>query len=110
MLFTDFDAFPGSLIDGDRHILHGGDTIWYGSWWMIAKRFRRFDAPFLPVNRFFAYLEGMAPSNVPATLTPMKVEVAGTIARPPARLRRNRVMTTSVASDRPIGMGRWRNC
>ena len=35
--------------DGKR-IIHTGDTIFHGSWWLIQMRFGPFDAAFLPVN------------------------------------------------------------
>jgi L-ascorbate metabolism protein UlaG (beta-lactamase superfamily) len=35
--------------DGDR-IFHGGDTLFHGSWWLIAGRLGPFDVAALPVN------------------------------------------------------------
>ncbi|MGW1336576.1 MBL fold metallo-hydrolase [Streptomyces rubiginosohelvolus] len=35
--------------DGQR-LFHGGDTMFHGSWWLIARRFSPFDAAFLPAN------------------------------------------------------------
>ncbi len=61
---------------GDRQVFHGGDTIWHGSWWAIAKRFRRFDCAFLPVNGVIAVLPNFAPSGLPATLTPHQAVIA----------------------------------
>lgn len=35
--------------DGQR-VFHGGDTMFHGYWWLIARRFSPFDAAFLPAN------------------------------------------------------------
>ncbi|ALU95994.1 MULTISPECIES: MBL fold metallo-hydrolase [Streptomyces] len=35
--------------DGQR-LFHGGDTMFHGSWWLIARRFSPIDAAFLPAN------------------------------------------------------------
>jgi len=35
---------------GGRRIFHGGDTVFHGSWWLIAMRYGPFDAVFLPAN------------------------------------------------------------
>ncbi|MCX5451514.1 MBL fold metallo-hydrolase [Streptomyces libani] len=35
--------------DGQR-VFHGGDTMFHGYWWLIARRFSPFDAVFLPAN------------------------------------------------------------
>ncbi|NGO71182.1 MBL fold metallo-hydrolase [Streptomyces boncukensis] len=35
--------------EGQR-IFHGGDTMFHGYWWLIARRFSPFDAAFLPAN------------------------------------------------------------
>jgi len=60
----------------DQQIFHGGDTIWHGSWWNIAKRFGGFDAAMLPVNGVVVQFPGMAPTPFPATLTPEQATVA----------------------------------
>jgi L-ascorbate metabolism protein UlaG (beta-lactamase superfamily) len=52
-------------------IFHGGDTVWHGAWWRIAKRLGPFDAAFLPANGArvaFPWLEPAA--DVPAAMTP----------------------------------------
>jgi len=64
------------VADGEHCVFHGGDTIWHGSWWRIVERFGGFDIAFLPVNGVIARLSGMAPSNLPATLTPDQAAVA----------------------------------
>lgn len=61
--------------DGGK-ILHGGDTIWHGQWWRIAREHGAFDWAFLPVNGVIAIYPGMEPSGLPATLTPKQACVA----------------------------------
>jgi L-ascorbate metabolism protein UlaG (beta-lactamase superfamily) len=56
---------------GGTRVFHGGDTVWHGAWWGIAKALGPFDAAFLPANGAriaFPWLEPAA--DVPATLTP----------------------------------------
>ncbi len=66
---------------GGVRVFHGGDTIWHGSWWRIAERFPAFDAVFLPANGVIARLEGMEPSNLPATLTPRQAAIAARLLK-----------------------------
>lgn len=52
-------------------IFHGGDTIWHGAWWRIAKSFRSFDVAFLPANGARTAFPWMSPAaDVPAAMTP----------------------------------------
>lgn len=52
-------------------IFHGGDTVWHGAWWRIAKRFGSFDAAFLPANGARTAFPWMCPAaDVPAAMTP----------------------------------------
>ncbi len=56
---------------GDARIFHGGDTVWHGAWWRIAKRHGPIDAAFLPANGAridFPWLQPAA--EEPAALTP----------------------------------------
>ncbi|GHO63685.1 hypothetical protein KSC_025770 [Ktedonobacter sp. SOSP1-52] len=65
------------VIQADEYrLFHGGDTIWHGNWWQIAKRFDGFDWAFLPVNGVIARYPGLAPSSLPATLTPQQAVIA----------------------------------
>ncbi len=66
---------------GERRLFHGGDTIWRGSWWQIAKQFGEFDRAFLPVNGVVAIYPGLAASGLPATLTPHQAVVATRLLR-----------------------------
>jgi L-ascorbate metabolism protein UlaG (beta-lactamase superfamily) len=55
----------------DARIFHGGDTVWHGAWWRIAKAHGPFDVAFLPANGArikFPWIE--PPVEVPAALTP----------------------------------------
>lgn len=66
------------VVQADGHqLFHGGDTIWHGHWWQIARRFDGFDWAFLPVNGVVAaHPGGLASSGLPATLTPHQAVVA----------------------------------
>jgi L-ascorbate metabolism protein UlaG (beta-lactamase superfamily) len=65
--------------DGTRRIIHGGDTIWHGNWYAIARRFAPFEVAFLPINGFIAQLEGFTPTDVPGSLTPEQAIEAAVI-------------------------------
>jgi L-ascorbate metabolism protein UlaG (beta-lactamase superfamily) len=62
-------------------IFHGGDTIWHGYWWQIARKHGPFDRAFLPVNGVVAVYPGLEPSGVPATLTPEQAVIATRLLR-----------------------------
>ncbi|TCO52599.1 MBL fold metallo-hydrolase [Actinocrispum wychmicini] len=65
--------------DGKR-IFHGGDTVFYGYWWLIANRLGPFDAAFLPINGAVVDFPHLRPASpLPADLTPEQAVVAGTI-------------------------------
>jgi L-ascorbate metabolism protein UlaG (beta-lactamase superfamily) len=56
---------------GGARIFHGGDTVWHGAWWRIAKAHGPVDVAFLPANGArvaFPWLD--PPVDVPAALTP----------------------------------------
>ena len=57
-------------------IIHCGDTIWHGRWWRIAREYGPFDWAFLPISGVIATYPGLAPSGLPATLTPKQACVA----------------------------------
>lgn len=81
-LLGDFTATPVPASDGygdpqvswvvsagGRRIFHGGDTLWHGHWWRIARQFGSFDAAFLPVNGArFGWRKPV--SGLPGVLTP----------------------------------------
>ena len=66
------------VIAGGRRIFHGGDTLWHGHWWRIARQFGPFDAAFLPVNGArFGWRQPV--SGQPGVLTPEQAVAAATV-------------------------------
>ena len=65
---------------GSRRIFHGGDTLWHGSWWRIARQHAPFDVAFLPINGASFGWQKPA-SDAPAVLTPEQAMDAATILR-----------------------------
>lgn len=62
---------------GGRRILHAGDTLFHGSWWLIATRHGPFDAVFLPVNGAVVDLpHRRPPSPLAAAMDPRQAAVA----------------------------------
>ncbi|MEU6130449.1 MBL fold metallo-hydrolase [Saccharopolyspora sp. NPDC047091] len=65
---------------GGRRVLHGGDTLFHGAWWTIARRCGPFDAVFLPINGPVVDDPALQPpSPFPAALTPEQAAVAARI-------------------------------
>ncbi|WP_431981450.1 MBL fold metallo-hydrolase [Streptomyces qinglanensis] len=65
--------------DGQR-IFHGGDTMFHGYWWLIARRFSPFDAVFLPANGAVVDAPHLQPpSPEPAALDPRQAAAAAEI-------------------------------
>ena len=65
--------------DGKR-IIHAGDTLFHGSWWLIKMRFGPFDAAFLPVNGAVASFPHRQPaSGIEASLAPEQAVAAARI-------------------------------
>lgn len=63
---------------GGKRIIHCGDTLWHGHWWMIGRQYGPFDAAFLPING--ARFKWRQPvSDVPAVLTPEQAVAAALI-------------------------------
>ncbi|WP_107653341.1 MBL fold metallo-hydrolase [Nocardia suismassiliense] len=63
---------------GGHRIFHGGDTLFHGMWWLIARRCGPFDVAFLPINGAavdFPHLQPASP--LPAVLTPEQAVLAG---------------------------------
>jgi len=61
---------------GSWSLFHGGDTLWHGHWWSIAKRCGAPSMAFLPINGAVTAFEGVKPSPLPATMTPEEAVVA----------------------------------
>jgi L-ascorbate metabolism protein UlaG (beta-lactamase superfamily) len=59
--------------------IHCGDTIWHGHWYEIAAHFGPVDLALLPINGVLVQLEGYAPTEVPATLTPEQAVEAAVV-------------------------------
>ncbi|MEU0922961.1 MBL fold metallo-hydrolase [Streptomyces solisilvae] len=65
--------------DGQR-VFHGGDTMFHGYWWLIARRFSPFDAAFLPANGAVVDAPHLQPpSPLPAALDPRQAAAAAEI-------------------------------
>jgi L-ascorbate metabolism protein UlaG (beta-lactamase superfamily) len=56
--------------DGQR-VFHGGDTIFHGYWWLIARRVGPIDVAVLPINGAVVNVPHLQPpSPLPAVMTP----------------------------------------
>ena len=56
---------------GGQRVFHGGDTMFHGWWWLVARRFGPFDAVFLPANGAVVDAPHLQPpSPLPAALDP----------------------------------------
>ena len=65
--------------DGCR-ILHAGDTLFHGSWWIVRMRLGPFDAVFLPVNGPVCdFPHRQPPSPLAAAMDPRQAAAAATI-------------------------------
>lgn len=56
--------------DGEKSVIHSGDTLWHGYWWKMVKEYGPFTAALLPVNGAVIRESGVTPSNQPICLTP----------------------------------------
>lgn len=67
--------------DGVR-ILHGGDTMLHGAWWLIAGRYGPIDIAFLPINGAVADLpHRQPPSPLAAAMDPRQAVTAAKLLR-----------------------------
>lgn len=65
---------------GGVRILHAGDTLFHGSWWLTKLRLGDFDAVFLPANGARVSLpHRQPPSPFPAAMTPEQAATAAAI-------------------------------
>jgi L-ascorbate metabolism protein UlaG (beta-lactamase superfamily) len=65
--------------DGQR-VFHGGDTIFHGYWWLIARRAGPIDVAVLPINGAVVNVPHLQPpSRLPAVLTPEQAVQAAVI-------------------------------
>jgi L-ascorbate metabolism protein UlaG (beta-lactamase superfamily) len=63
---------------GDKRIFHGGDTMFHGFWWSIARRLGPIDVAFLPINGpVLTEVPDLQPNSpLPAVLLPEQAAVA----------------------------------
>jgi L-ascorbate metabolism protein UlaG (beta-lactamase superfamily) len=61
-----------------RRVLHAGDTLFHGAWWLIAMRLGPIDVAFLPVNGARCdFPHRQPPSPLAATMDPLQAAAAG---------------------------------
>lgn len=65
--------------DKKHTIFHGGDTLWHGFWWAIARNHGPFDVAVLTINEAVVQDEGMMPSGMPITMSPEQAVAAANI-------------------------------
>jgi L-ascorbate metabolism protein UlaG (beta-lactamase superfamily) len=66
--------------DGERRIIHCGDTLFHGWWWLTRMRHGPIDIAFLPVNGPIADLpHRQPPSALPAAMDPRQAAEAGAL-------------------------------
>lgn len=82
---------------GDRRVFHGGDTMFHGFWWSIARELGPFDVACLPINGpTVARVPGLrGDSPVPAVLLPEQTSAAAQL------LGANTVVPIHYGLDRP---------
>lgn len=65
---------------GGQRVFHGGDTMFHGWWWLVARRFAPFDAAFLPANGAVVDAPHLQPpSPVAAAMDPLQAAAAAKI-------------------------------
>lgn len=64
---------------GGKKLFHGGDTLWHGYWWKIAREHGPFDVVCLPVNAAVVQFPGLTPSGQPITLSPEQAVSAAVV-------------------------------
>lgn len=77
------DPQVGWVIEADgQRIFHGGDTMFHGYWWLIARRAGPIDVAVLPINGARVNFPQMQPaSQLPADLTPEQAAEAAALLR-----------------------------
>lgn len=69
------------VTDGTHTVFHGGDTLWHGHWWRIARQFTRIDLAFLPIGGGHVRVPASEPSGQPASMTPEQAAAAAQLLR-----------------------------
>src|SRR4051794_4293198 len=65
------------LAAGGRRILHAGDSLYHGAFWLTAMRHGPFDAVFLPINGAVVdFPNRQPPSPLPASMDPVQAAAA----------------------------------
>ncbi|GAA3634085.1 MBL fold metallo-hydrolase [Streptomyces iranensis] len=104
--------------DGVR-VFHGGDTIFHGQWWSIARRFGPVDIAFVPINGPIVELPHLQPpSPFNAVMLPEEAAVAahilgarvavpihyGTLHKPPIYIETPRAVERFEKRARELGI------
>lgn len=55
---------------GGKKLIHCGDTLWHGYWWMIQHQFGTFDLACLPINGAVLTFSRLVSVDEPACMTP----------------------------------------
>ncbi len=66
------DQVSWVVVGGGKRIFHGGDTLWHGQWYQIARQHGPFDVVFLPINGVTLTGRLLPDSGIPATMTPQQ--------------------------------------
>jgi L-ascorbate metabolism protein UlaG (beta-lactamase superfamily) len=68
------------VADGEQRLIHCGDTLWHGYWWVIAERCGPFALALLPVNGAIADFDyAPPPSGLSAVMSPEQAAAAAQI-------------------------------
>ncbi len=69
------------LVEADgRRILHAGDTLFHGWWWLAKMRYGTVDVAFLPVNGALVDLpHRQPPSTLPVSMDPVQAAIAAAL-------------------------------
>jgi len=79
--------------DGERRVIHAGDTLWHGGFGRIGRQFGPFDVAFLPVNGVLT--DAARGIESPAVMTPSQAVDAALL------LRAERVVPIHFGLDNP---------
>ena len=64
---------------GGIRIFHGGDTLWHGHWWNLARTYGPFDVAFLPINGARFQAGRYNDSGIPIVMTPEQAAAAAAL-------------------------------
>lgn len=66
---------------GGARVFHGGDTLFHGYWWEIAKVAGEADVAFLPINGARIAIPGLEATGLPGVMTAEQAAVAGRLLK-----------------------------